>query len=290
MKTILLITAILFLSLNSCTKKEKIKDENKIVIDASQSGKVNEHNAKNSLDYLGMYEGILPCADCEGIETKLILKQDNKYILQTFYLGKKEALPLVVSGSYNWDELGNIVILSGVENAPNQYFVSENYIIQLDMQGNKITGVLAEKYILKKNLEFDDTKVILDATESVKVKSIDKTPIINGIRWKLIELNGKKIEQKEKMDKDMFILFNNDNRYNAFAGCNSMTGGFELKEETMQIKFTKGVSTMMACPNMTTEQEFAEMLEKVDNYSINGNNLSFNKARMAPLARFEAMK
>lgn len=290
MKTTLLTFAILSLTLISCTKKEKEKDQNQIVVDSSQSGMIDEHNAKKSLDYVGMYEGMLPCADCEGIETKLTLKQDNKYILRTQYLGKKEALPLVVSGSYNWDESGNVVILSGIKNAPNQYFVSENYIIQLDMQGNKITGPLAEKYILKKNQEFDDTKGIVDTNVTVKEESSDKTPIIKGIKWKLIELNGKKIEKIEKMDKDMFILLNKDNRYNAFAGCNNMIGGFELKEETMRIKFNKGVSTKMACPDMTFEQEFAEMLEKVDNYSITENNLYFNKARMAPLAKFEAIK
>jgi heat shock protein HslJ len=41
---------------------------------------------------------------------------------------------------------------------------------------------------------------------------------------------------------------------------------------------------------METEQEFAKMLEKVDNYSLNGNQMTLNKARMAPLARFEAIK
>ncbi|WP_321540799.1 META domain-containing protein [Flavobacterium piscinae] len=88
----------------------------------------------------------------------------------------------------------------------------------------------------------------------------------------------------------MFIKLNSEEGYVAFAGCNNMMGSVEFKDEKSLIKFTKGASTLMACPDMTTEQEFAEMLEKVDNYSINGNNLSFNRGRMAPLARFEAMK
>ncbi len=88
----------------------------------------------------------------------------------------------------------------------------------------------------------------------------------------------------------MFLQLNAENRYAAFAGCNNMMGGYELKEDALRIKFTKGASTLMACTDMTIEQEFAEMIEKVDNYSLNGENMSLNKARMAPLARFKAIK
>ena len=41
-------------------------------------------------------------------------------------------------------------LFSGMENAPNQYFVAENKLIQLDMAGKKIEGKLAEKYVLAK--------------------------------------------------------------------------------------------------------------------------------------------
>jgi heat shock protein HslJ len=69
-----------------------------------------------------------------------------------------------------------------------------------------------------------------------------------------------------------------------------LMGEYELNEESLRIKFSRGASTMMACPDMKTEQALGEMLEKVDNYSINENQMTLNKARMAPLARFEAMK
>lgn len=48
------------------------------------------------------------------------------------------------------------------------------------------------------------------------------------------------------------------------------------------------MSTMMACDNMEIETGFKKVLEQTDNYTVDGNTLSFNKARMAPLARFEA--
>lgn len=39
-------------------------------------------------NYMGTYSGVLPCADCEGIETSLTLLPDYKYKLKRVYLGK----------------------------------------------------------------------------------------------------------------------------------------------------------------------------------------------------------
>jgi heat shock protein HslJ/uncharacterized lipoprotein NlpE involved in copper resistance len=291
-KVITLMT--LFFLVVSCAKKDKNETTDTTVVDSTEVVVNDDHNAKNSLDYIGMYQGILPCADCEGIETTLWIDENN-YVLFTNYLGKKSKTKSEFRGSYVWNNEGNTIILEGIENAPNRYFVGENYLKQLDMDGNKIESALAEKYVLQKK---SNVKVlppppppapILIKDVSYHPKSLENTSLIKN-KWRLVELNGKPVVNNNDHKKEMFIRMNNEGRYSAFAGCNNMMGGFELKDEKSLIKFTKGASTMMACPDMTTEQEFAEMLEKVDNYSINGNSLSFNRARMAPLARFEAMK
>jgi len=54
------------------------------------------------------------------------------------------------TGTYSWDGAGNAIILEGIGNAPNLYFVGENMLIQLDMEGNRISGDLAERYNLRK--------------------------------------------------------------------------------------------------------------------------------------------
>lgn len=107
------------------------------------------HNARIALDFTGTYRGVVPCADCEGIQTTLILAAEEKYQLQTVYLGKSEQV-FEETGTYRWNEAGNTITLEGIENAPNQYFVGENMVFQLDMEGNRITGELAEMYILRK--------------------------------------------------------------------------------------------------------------------------------------------
>ncbi|HQV35060.1 MAG TPA: copper resistance protein NlpE N-terminal domain-containing protein [Flavobacterium sp.] len=292
--------AILFFSVG-CTKKTKTEATNEILNDSTTIIVIDEHNAKNSLDYIGMYKGIVPCADCEGIETILNLRDESNFVLTTHYLGKKDSKINELKGTYTWNKEGNTVVLSGIENGPSQYFVSENYLTQLDLEGNKITGDLASKYVLEKQ---NETAVEIAPPSPPTKSNFNQSPTstsvqkqvgkevyaVVGTKWRLVELNGRAIKNINQSTKDLFLQLNKENRYSAFAGCNSMMGQYELKEEIFRIKFSKGASTMMACPDMETEQEFAKMLETVDNYSLNGNQMTLNKARMAPLARFEAIK
>ena len=109
--------------------------------------------------------------------------------------------------------------------------------------------------------------------------------------WKLIELNGKPFVKDETMGREPHIILKNeDRRVNANGGCNSIMGAYEL-EQGNRIKFTQMMSTMMACVNMEIETELKKALETTDNYTLSadGKYLSLNKARMAPLARFELM-
>ncbi len=106
------------------------------------------HNARIALDYIGTYTGILPCANCDGISTEIVLVDESQFIRRTQYLGKDDMV-FEESGIYTWDDAGNTITLEGSEK-PNQYFVSENRIFHLDMDGNRIEGELADSYILHK--------------------------------------------------------------------------------------------------------------------------------------------
>jgi uncharacterized lipoprotein NlpE involved in copper resistance len=48
------------------------------------------HVARNSLDWAGSYRGLLPCADCDGIETVVRLENDGTYRLQLKYRGRSD--------------------------------------------------------------------------------------------------------------------------------------------------------------------------------------------------------
>ena len=97
-----------------------------------------------------MYKGILPCADCEGVETEIIVNGDLTYVKKTKYLGKEDFKGIDQKGSFTWNKEGSTIILQGINEESNQYIVGENTLTHLDMEGKIITGDLAQNYILKK--------------------------------------------------------------------------------------------------------------------------------------------
>lgn len=223
-------------------------------------------NSMTSLDWDGTYQGILPCADCEGIQTVIKLNKDLTYYIQTKYLGKDEKI-FESSGQFIWNMEGSKITQHDTDDTESKtYLVGENFIKQLDVSGNAIIGSLAEKYILR--------KVDNQITEKY---------------WKLVELHGKKVKPDEwnKREPHMILKAEN-NRVHGSGGCNTFNGRYELKEGN-RIFFSKIASTLMACENMAVEREFFNVLETVDNYNLVGDTLILNKARMAPLARFEAV-
>jgi copper homeostasis protein (lipoprotein) len=263
----LFLTAILFLSFMTYSCQQKTKP---IKNNFQQNQADNSHTSKNSLDWQGIYKGVIPCADCEGIMTTLEITSEGFYKLSTKYLGKSYESNEQI-GNFSWNKEGNTIVLGGIKNGPAKYFVGENSLIQLDMEGEKITGNLAEKYILsKQSPNFPDIKTL------------------DGPKWVLTEIMGKTIEPEDGRGPVAFILFNAEEmRVFGNGGCNSFNGAYEL-QDGYRIKFSKIASTLMACPDMSIEQQLFKLLETADNYTIADGVLSINKARMAPLARFTA--
>ncbi len=100
------------------------------------------------------YFGVIPCADCTGIETEIDLKSDKTYLVHSIYLGRKSTGP----GSNETSETGTWMLhgmdtihLVGRKDAPSMYMRTDTSLVQLDMNGKRITGKLADKYILKKS-------------------------------------------------------------------------------------------------------------------------------------------
>ena len=111
--------------------------------------------------------------------------------------------------------------------------------------------------------------------------------------WKLIELNGKQVELDDNTGGQgaFIILKNENNRFNGNTGCNTITGTYEIDPERNRIKFSQMATSLKACLNMEVEEELKKVLEIVDNYAVtsDGKQLMLNRARMAPLARFEVV-
>lgn len=137
-----LATATFFAACNS-KPKSTTKEEEPSTVVADRT-----HNSRNSLDYEGTYTGTMPCADCSGIYTEITLSGDQ-FQRKMVYQGKEEGENTFEdSGVYTWNNEGNIITLGG--DPTQQYQVGENQLFALDAEGKRITGDLANQYILKK--------------------------------------------------------------------------------------------------------------------------------------------
>ncbi|MEO5790288.1 META domain-containing protein, partial [Gelidibacter sp.] len=108
--------------------------------------------------------------------------------------------------------------------------------------------------------------------------------------WKLKTLEGKEVKMSKNQQREIFFTLNSqDNRVTGFAGCNTISGAYTL-EEGNRVRFNNMATTMMMCPDVdVNESEFLKIFELADNYNINGDILSLNVGRRAPLAVFEAV-
>lgn len=108
--------------------------------------------------------------------------------------------------------------------------------------------------------------------------------------WKLKTLEGQDVTMADNQEREQFFTLKTDeNRVTGFAGCNSITGEYKL-EEGNRIRFSNVGTTLKICPDVdVNESEFLEVFNLADNYTINGDVLSLNVGRRAPLAVFEAV-
>ena len=99
------------------------------------------------------YSGILPCADCQGIETSIGLSSDGTFSKHLLYIGRKSkgagTNEFSTTGKWMMESM-DTVHLTDVKNEPSMYIRTDSSLIQLDMSGKRITGKLAAKYELKK--------------------------------------------------------------------------------------------------------------------------------------------
>lgn len=96
---------------------------------------------------MASYSGVLPCADCESQEVTLTLMSDSSYRKRTLYIRRNAGAGLDLTDTGKWVMKGDTLLLD-IKNAPGQYIKSGSILVQLDMKGKRITGKLADKYVL----------------------------------------------------------------------------------------------------------------------------------------------
>lgn len=100
--------------------------------------------AATSLDWSGEYEGIFPCASCEGIEVELQLNPDKTYELTQDYMGEADNKS-EVKGTFSFDATNPSIITLDANAENRKFFIGENFVEALDSDGKKIESKLNYK-------------------------------------------------------------------------------------------------------------------------------------------------
>lgn len=126
----------------NASKEANTRNSDSVMVDSV-------HQSQSALDWNGVYEGVLPCADCEGIQTQIELKNDQTFVKNEEYLGKKDG-KFKTNGKIEWNTNGNDIKLISTDGDTTLYKVKEGMISQLDMDEKEITGEMAKMYDLIK--------------------------------------------------------------------------------------------------------------------------------------------
>ena len=136
-KLSILLVALVSIALISCNNAKQKKAETP-----------DMHTSEMALDYHGVYEGTLPCADCEGIKTQLTVNDDNTFVLVSDYLGEEDAT-FEDKGTY-FIENGEILVTQEEDGEQKYYKLQEGSLAQLDANKKPVEGEMAPFYVLTK--------------------------------------------------------------------------------------------------------------------------------------------
>lgn len=94
----------------------------------------------------GSYQGTLPCADCPGIDYQISLYDDNHYKELMVYRDRNEGKAFIDTGSWKME---NDSVIQLVRRQPQRFLFEDGKLFSLDQEGQRITGALADNYILR---------------------------------------------------------------------------------------------------------------------------------------------
>lgn len=109
----------------------------------------------------GVYEGVIPCADCSGIRTALYVRAIGSYTRVSHYMGTNGAFEeggrwhvddTRLDGRFNEAD-GTVVVFEPLSAKDHKWYglVSGKQMKLLDHEGNIVEGALADFYVLEKN-------------------------------------------------------------------------------------------------------------------------------------------
>ncbi|MBP3195339.1 MAG: copper resistance protein NlpE N-terminal domain-containing protein [Cardiobacteriaceae bacterium] len=141
---VLSITLLFYLTACSSDKSPDTKNANKKSPDAVYR-KVD--NAKNSLTWQGLYQGIFPCSNCEGIATALKLNADMTYTLRTRELGREDK-DKKSEGRFSWIDNAHIQLTA--DGQSRTFAVGRDFLQLVEPSGKSLPAKNPKAFVLEK--------------------------------------------------------------------------------------------------------------------------------------------
>jgi len=236
----LIFIGIISMLLFSCKSKKATINAMEEMDESQTSSLFEEMESTGSENIiLGTYSGMLPCADCIGIQVEITFRDDNSYLKRSKYLGKSTEI-LIEKGTFNYDEFEGQLNCSTDSGIIASYEVEENRLVLINQQNDRQNN-LEELYTLYKN-----------------------NGMLTNRLWTAVEIDGQKIKTKTAT-----LIFRNDNMLSGTGGCNQLHGNFEIEEKARRIKFGTLAMTKMACQHKHYDDELAQALHKSKYFFIN---------------------
>lgn len=194
---------------------------------------VDSHTSRNSLDWAGVYEGVLPCADCPGIKTRLTLGSDGTFERQTQYLDR-ETVPRTERGRFTWHASGNAISLDA-NGGGQQYAVGEGRLILLNRDGTRPDPQASNRAL---------TRVTKQAPAGG-----DLSQILENHRWTLVSATDSENRRDDILfpaAEHPFVFSFSGAALTAKGSCNTLRGSYQINAAG-QLNVGPMAATMMAC-------------------------------------------
>ncbi|PZP51419.1 MAG: hypothetical protein DI598_03205, partial [Pseudopedobacter saltans] len=114
----------------------------------SENNPISSTKVDSSSKISGLFEATLPCADCEGIQTRLYLRNDFTYIKEENYKGVSDTMPHIFYDLGKWNlKNDSTIMLSGMTaDTMNFKLLPDRSLQMLSEAGTALPDSISAKY------------------------------------------------------------------------------------------------------------------------------------------------
>ena len=211
------------------------------------AGAVDRHNSRNSLDWSGLYEGVVAGQDSPATRTRLTLGQDGSFEWSRRAL-VRGATPTTAKGRFDWQPDGNRIVLDAAGGA-QRFAIGEGRVIVL---------------------ESDDSRPDAAGATLVKLQPVPPgartglAEMLEDHRWTLTtatDADHQPLDVLFPAADSPFVFAFAGSRLTVDGGCNGLRGSYRLGADDV-LSLGPLASTMRACepPLMAAETALAGVL------------------------------